>query len=57
MAEKNQNKITPFQQEMIDTAKKVYDFKVAAEANVVSILYKSPLILFVSDLYACYFSF
>lgn len=42
MAEKNNNKITAFQQEIIDTAKKVMEFKVAAEANVVSILYKSP---------------
>ena len=46
MAEKNQNKITAFEKEMIDTAKKVLDFKIAAEANVVSILYKSPDKLF-----------
>lgn len=42
MAEKNQNKITAFEKEMIDTAKKVVEFKTAAEANVVSILYKAP---------------
>ena len=42
MAEKNQKKITEFEKEMIDTAKKVVEFKVAAEANVVSILYKTP---------------
>lgn len=42
MAEKNQNKPTAFEKEMIDTAKKVLDFKIAAEANVVSILYKEP---------------
>ena len=42
MAEKNQTKLTPFQNEMIDTAKKVMEFKMAAEANVVSILYKAP---------------
>lgn len=41
MAEKNK-KITAFEQEMIDTAKKVAEFKTAAEANVVSILYKNP---------------
>ena len=50
MAEKNQNKITAFEKEMIDTAKKVLDFKVAAEANVVSILYKTPDKLFDTNL-------
>lgn len=42
MAEKNHSKITAFEKEVIDTAKKVVEFKVAAEANVVSILYKAP---------------
>ena len=42
MAEKNKNKVTAFEKEMIDTAKKVIEFKTAAEANVVSILYKAP---------------
>lgn len=42
MAEKNQIKPTPFQLEMVDTAKKVMEFKTATEANVVSILYKAP---------------
>ena len=41
MAEKNQ-KITPFEQEMIDSAKQVMEYKMATEANVVAILYKSP---------------
>ena len=50
MAEKNQKKITEFEKEMIDTAKKVMDFKVAAEANVVSILYKAPDKLFDTNL-------
>lgn len=50
MAEKNQNKITAFEKEMIDTAKKVLDFKIAAEANVVSILYKTPDKLFDTNL-------
>ena len=49
MAEKNQ-KITAFEKEMIDTAKKVLDFKIAAEANVVSILYKAPDKLFDTNL-------
>ena len=50
MAEKNQNKPTEFEKEMINTAKKVLDFKIAAEANVVSILYKSPDNLFDTNL-------
>ena len=50
MAEKNQNKLTAFEKEMIDTAKKVLEFKIAAEANVVSILYKSPDKLFDTNL-------
>lgn len=41
MAEKNK-KLTAFEQEMVDTAKKVMEYKMAAEANVVSILYKTP---------------
>lgn len=46
MAEKNKKKITPFQQEIIDTVKKVKDYKTACEASVVSILYKKPDELF-----------
>ena len=42
MAEKNQVKLTAFEQETIDAAKKVLEFKIASEANVVSILYKNP---------------
>ncbi len=42
MAEKNQVKLSPFEKESIEAAKKVLEFKVAAEANVVSIIYKSP---------------
>lgn len=41
MAEKNK-KLTAFEQEMVDTAKKVMEYKMAAEANVVAILYKAP---------------
>lgn len=50
MAEKNKTKLTAFEQETISTAKKVYDFKIAAEANVVSILYKAPDKLFDTNL-------
>ena len=42
MAEKNKSKITAFEKEMIDTAQKIIDFKTPVEANVVSILYKTP---------------
>lgn len=41
MAEKNQ-KLTPFEQEQIDTAKKILEYKLASEANIVAILYKKP---------------
>lgn len=50
MAEKNQTKLTAFEQETISTAKKVLDFKIAAEANVVSILYKTPDKIFDTNL-------
>jgi len=50
MAEKNQAKPTAFEQELINTAKKVLDFKIAAEANVVSILYKAPDKIFDTNL-------
>ena len=50
MAEKNQTKITAFQKEMIETAQKVMEYKMATEANVVSILYKAPDKLFDTNL-------
>ena len=50
MAEKNKSKATEFEKEMINTAKKVLEFKIAAEANVVSILYKTPDKLFDTNL-------
>ena len=42
MAEKNSKPLTPFQKELIDTAKQILEYKTAAEANVVAILYKVP---------------
>ena len=42
MAEKNATKLTPFEQETIEAAKKIVEYKTATEANVVSILYKMP---------------
>ena len=50
MAEKNQTKLTAFEREKIDTAKKVMEYKTATEANVVSILYKTPDKLFDTNL-------
>lgn len=42
MAEKNSKPLTPFEKEMIDTAKQILEYKLSAEANIVSILYKNP---------------
>lgn len=42
MAEKNKPKLTAFEQETIDVAKQILEFKLAAEANIVAILYKKP---------------
>lgn len=41
MAEKN-TKLTAFEKEQIETAKKILEYKLSSEANVVSILYKVP---------------
>ena len=45
MAE-DKKKLTPFEQELEETKKKVTEFRTAAEASVVAILYKSPEELF-----------
>lgn len=42
MAKKKSVELTPFQQEIVDTVKKVREYKMASEASVVSILYKKP---------------
>jgi replicative DNA helicase len=42
MAEINKPKITAFEQEIIDVTRIVNEYKLATEANVVSILYKDP---------------
>ena len=44
------NKITPFEQELIETVKKINEYKEACEANVVSILYKKPDSIFETNL-------
>lgn len=45
MAEKNE-KLTPFKQELIDTAKQVQEYRETCEANIVAIIYKSPDVLY-----------
>ena len=42
MAEQNKSKLTAFEKEVIDTAKQVLEYKLAAEANIAAILYKNP---------------
>lgn len=49
-AEKSQVKISSFEKESIEIAKKILEYKVGAEANVVAILYKSPDRFFHSNL-------
>ena len=39
------NKLTPFEQETIEVLKQINEYKLAAEANVVSIIYKEPDLL------------
>lgn len=50
MAEKNKEKLTLYEQEMINTAKKIVEYKLACEANVVSCIYKSPDIIYNTNL-------
>lgn len=42
MAEINKSKLTAFEQEIVNVTKRVNEYKLATEANVVSILYKDP---------------
>lgn len=50
MAEKNKSKLSPFEQEKRETKKKLSEYKLACEANVVSILYKDPEHLYNTNL-------
>ena len=43
---KDGKKLTPYQEEVLKCAKEVKEYKVIAEANVVSILYKQPDLIF-----------
>ena len=51
MAEKNKKKLSVFEQQKVDTIKKVSEYKLQCEANVVAILYKDPDQLYNTDIY------
>ncbi len=42
--------ITPFQQELIDTVKKISEYKLSCEANITAIIYLRPELLYETDL-------
>lgn len=46
MSERNKKDLTLFEKEQIETAQKIVEFKLSAEANIVSIIYKSPDVLY-----------
>ena len=43
---KEKTKLTPFQEEQLKAAKRVKEYKLSCEANIVSIFYKNPELLF-----------
>ena len=43
-------KLTPFQEEQLKVARKVKEYKLSCEANIVSIFYKQPDTLYISDI-------
>ena len=45
MAEKNTNKITPFEKQQAEAAKQIFEYKLGAEASIVSMIYKNPDLL------------
>lgn len=45
MAEKNTNKLTPFQMQQAEAAKQILEYKLGAEASIVSMIYKNPDLL------------
>ena len=45
MAEKNTNKITPFEMQQAEVAKQIKEYKLGAEASIVSMIYKNPDLL------------
>jgi len=49
MVEKNKKELSPLEIELIKSSKKVQEYKLACEANIVSILYKNPDLYFTYD--------
>lgn len=45
MAEKNNNKLTPFEKQQAEAAKQILEYKLGAEASIVSMIYKNPDLL------------
>lgn len=43
-------KITPFQQELLDTVKQISEYKLSCEANIVAIIYSQPELVFETDI-------
>lgn len=45
MAEKNTSKLTPFEKQQAEVAKQILEYKLGAEASIVSMIYKNPDLL------------
>lgn len=45
MAEKNTNKLTPFEKEQSEAEKQILEYKLGSEASIVSMIYKNPDLL------------
>lgn len=45
MAEKNNSKLTPFEKQQAEAAKQILEYKLGAEASIVSMIYKNPDLL------------
>lgn len=45
MAEKNTSKLTPFEKQQAEAAKQILEYKLGAEASIVSMIYKKPDLL------------
>lgn len=45
MAEKNTNKLSPFEQKQAEAARQILEYKLGAEASIVSMIYKNPDLL------------
>lgn len=45
MAEKNTNKLSPFEKQQAEAARQILEYKLGAEASIVSMIYKNPDLL------------